>query len=366
MAEQLREDLRPARAFGLQTNSTDSSERLSRLVHTVHDTPSDPAELGKETEAIRGAAFFQEGLSPGQRRLLLEAAMELEARVNPALGGGGAAAGKRLLSFSPETSRIPIRPDLEAPLEEKIGDYVSSKNALKAELRDALGSTNDDGREARRAAMAKLAEAQAPRIARIEALAEEIRSGLAALPNPAGPPAPPTLPPELASRISEYRKHKVEVLKTLHAMLIAPTPGYGATATPQKAAPVDTGTGTMAWMHDSSTTTEIRSSDLGVSVAEFDRRQNDLIAALNKEEAGIRESLADYVQSAGGPADRKSVNDLLRDFEDARQRQEIWDRYSDYHTAVLLPGLSPGQRRLMFDAAVEQLALPLPIGIRTN
>ena len=50
-----------------------------------------------------------------------------------------------------------------------------------------------------------------------------------------------------------------------------------------------------------------------------------------------------------------------RDF--LQQQQEIWDKYRDYQTAVLLPGLSPEQRRLLFGAAVEQLALPLPAGV---
>ena len=58
----------------------------------------------------------------------------------------------------------------------------------------------------------------------------------------------------------------------------------------------------------------------------------------------------------------KSIDDLLRDFEEARQEQETWAKYRDYRDAVLAPGLSPAQRRLLFDAAVEQLALPLPAG----
>jgi hypothetical protein len=105
---------------------------------------------------------------------------------------------------------------------------------------------------------------------------------------------------------------------------------------------------------------------LRVSVADFDHLQNDLIATLNKEEAGIRESLADYARATHAPNDRKSVNDLLRDFESARQQQELWDRYKDLQAAVLVPGLSTGQRRILFDAGVEQLGLPLPAGTRID
>jgi hypothetical protein len=60
------------------------------------------------------------------------------------------------------------------------------------------------------------------------------------------------------------------------------------------------------------------------------------------------------------------VNDLLKDFEDARQQQEQWDRYMDLQSAVVMPGLSPGQRRVLFDAGVEQLGLPLPAGKRVD
>ena len=157
----------------------------------------------------------------------------------------------------------------------------------------------------------------------------------------------------------------MELLKTLRALLVAPSPRADAVRSP-KPEQADAGTTALAWMHDGSTRTEIQSNELTVSVAEFDHRQNELIAALNAEEKGIRESLAEFVRSSGGRVDSKSVNDLLRDFENARQRQELWDRYRDYQAAVLLPGLSTGQRNLLFDAAVEQLALPLPAGERTD
>lgn len=361
-AEKLREDLRPGRAFGVQTGSADPIENLARRVRPVRDTPSDPAELRKEAEAIRAAAFYEEGLSPDQRRLLVEAAAEIETRTDSVQ----TAPATRLLFFSPETSRIPIPPSVASPLEEKINEYLSIKDLLKAELRDSLGATSGASADARTAAMVALAGSQAPRFARLESLAEEIRRGMAALPNPPGPTAAPALPPDLSLRISEYRKHKLELLKTLRDMLAAPTPVNAASGRPTNLKPTDVGAGTLAWMHDGSTTTEIQSSNLRVSVAEFDQRQNALIAALNTEEAGIRESLAAFVRTSNGPSDRKSVNDLLRDFEEARQRQELWDRYRDYQAAALLPGLSAGQRRLIFDAAVEELSLPLPVGDRVN
>ncbi len=364
--EQLRVDLRPARVLGLQVEGTDPSGRLGRRMYPVRNTPQDPVGLARESDAIRAAAFFQEGLSLLQRRLLLEAAAELESKINPNSVTSQVASGMRLVFFSPETSRIPIPESLPEALEGRVREYLTAKNALKDELRDALAETVSAPENTRRETLANLAVMQAPRIVRVETLAEEIRLELAAIPSPRGSPAAVALPPELAARISDYRKHKLELLRTLRALLVSPTRQGEATRNPQTKEQTDTSNGTLAWLHDSSTRTEIQSSNLRVTVAEFDHRQNELISALNMEEAGIRVSLAAFVRSAGGPTDSKSVNDLLRDFEGARQRQEISDRYRDYQAAVLLPGLSPGQRRLLFDAAIEQLALPLPGGERAN
>jgi hypothetical protein len=365
-AENLRSELRSTKSFVLPVENEDPGENLGRHVHAVHDTPTDPAGLAREIAAIQAAAFFQDGLTLEQRKLLLEASMEFAAKINPAAGANLAAPGMRLLFFSPTTSRIIIPANLPAPLEERLAEYTAAKGHLKAELRDQLSDLGDASAETRRAALVALAAEQTPEMARTEALADEIRRGLVSIPIREILPTAPPIPPELASRISDYRRHKLELLKALRALLAAPSPpARGDGSQPGQLTRVSAA-GNLAWMHDGSTTTEVQSNELRVSVAEFDQRQNELIAGLNKEEAAIRESLAAYVRSTGAPPDRKSVNDLLKDFEDARQKQEVWDRYRDYYSAVMLPGLSAGQRRLLLDAAVEQLALPLPVGQRIN
>jgi hypothetical protein len=234
------------------------------------------------------------------------------------------------------------------------------------DIHEALRSTQELTSGSRTDVMAKLASAQAPRFAELEATAEEIRRGLAELPNPPGPPSQTTLPPDLTARITAYRSHKVDLLRKLRSMLAAPTPTARDENPTQGQAAGDPVAGALAWMHDGSSRTEVQSTDLRVTVGEFDRMQSELIGALSKEENSIREELAEYARSTNGPTDRKSINDLLRDFENARQQQEIWDKYRDYQEAVLMPGLSGGQRRLLFDAGVEQLDLPLPAGEKIN
>jgi hypothetical protein len=361
-AEKIRSDLRPTTVLGVQLDGRGLNEHPPWRLRPVGEPLSDPAELSNESDAIQDAAFYQDGLSRGQRSLLFEAAIEVRAaaKATPA----DASPDSRLLDFSPEAARIRIPATLQAPLEEKIGKYLAAKDRLKTELREALRANEAAGGDARTEAMAKLASKQAARIAEVHAMAEEIRVALADLPNPPGPPVPPSLPPELMARISAYRAHKVELLRTLHSMLASPTPSGPAEPGPRNAKA--DGAGAMAWLHDSAVRTEIQPTDLRVSIAEFDRVQNDLISELNSEEAGIRKGLAAYVRTTKGPTDRKSINDLLRDFENARERQETWDRYRDYQTAVLMPGLSDGQRRLLFDAGVEELGLPLPAGERVN
>lgn len=97
-------------------------------------------------------------------------------------------------------------------------------------------------------------------------------------------------------------------------------------------------------------------------VAAFNNEHAAQFADLRLEKDGIREALAQYVRGDQAMQDRKSIDGLLEEFENSRQKQEIWEKYRDYQVAVLLPGLSPEQRRLLFDAAVEGLALPLPAG----
>jgi hypothetical protein len=362
MAEAIRTDLRQTRVLGVPVEYTDLVEKPGWRKLAAADQATDPAELRQESNAVRAVAFYQEGLSAAQRHLLFGEAIELEATARAVLAG--ATPGFRMLSFSPEGARIRLPANVPEALEGRIALYLSAKRALRLELRDTLRNNEDALSGTRADVIAKLAVDQAPRLAALEAMAEEIRSGVAGLPDLPGPPTAPSLPPELTAHITTYRAHKVELLRRLRTMLSAPTPvadpDSGASGKP------DPVTNALAWMHDGSSRTEVQSTELRVSVGEFDRLQTELISQLNREENVIREELAAYARSTNGPSDKKSINDLLRDFEDARQRQEIWGKYRDYRAAVLMPGLSPGQRRLLFDAGVEQLSLPLPAGEKVN
>ena len=348
-AEKIHADLQPTGLFGFRPGPDPLRDEAGRRPAEGSGGP-DPLDAAFESGLLRRAAFYERGLSSAQRHLLLEGAIELEARPATTPAPTGKPGEGRLLHFSPETARITVPAGLSDPLEKLIHDYVAEKNGLKAEILDVLLS-HEPASEAGAQALKELAATQASRLAGLEITAEEIRRGLAPLPNPPGPPSPPALPPELMARISAYRRHKVELLKTLHGMLAGGRENAGDA---RGGDPLGTNGGTRAAPGNPMSRQE--------SVAEFNRRQTVLIGELNRETAGIREALAEYVRTTGQSADRKSIDDLLLDFENARQKQEVWDKYRDYQVAVLMPGLSPGQRRLLFDAAVEQLALPLPPG----
>jgi hypothetical protein len=363
-AEKIRTELRETNVFGVPVDEHSMEDDKRLWVHSAADMPSDAASLIRESEALMDAAFYQDGLGTEQRSLLFEAAIEI--RADAMAPAGPAKADTRVLSFSPETARIRIPNDLGPEMERKLADYVDAKNALKVELRNALSDNEASIGGARSDALRRVCASQAVRVGELQAMAEALRVGLALLPNPPGPPVPMTLPQDLSARIAAYRAHKVELLKTLRAMLASPTPTTRPGPPAAQAKAEDSDSGVLAWLHDGTTASEIQPANLKVSQEEFQRMQGELIAEINREEAGIRKSLADYVREAKGPSDRKSINDLLRDFEEAREREESWESYRDYQAAVLMPGLSAAQRQLMFDAGVVELNLPLPTGEKVH
>jgi hypothetical protein len=357
-AEKLRKDLQWNGAIGILEATGEPTDAPARPAQAAGGVDHSPVDPNLEAWELRTTAFYQDGLSAAQRRLLLESAIELRAVPNESQAADPTQMRGRLLPFSPEPARIRIPSDLPEPLASMIAEYILAKSRLKSEVLDELAKTRDSGSNARVQVLTQFAGEQAPRIAALDEKAEEIRRELATLPNASAPPAPPALPSYIAERISAYRKHKLEVLRVLHDMLAGNAPAP-STASANVA---DPNSNAFAWLRDGKTRTEVQVSYLPGSVEEFDSKQEELITGLNKELAAIRKELSEYMQSRNATMGGKSIDGLLGDFEDARQKQELWDKYRDYRDAVLMPGLSPAQRRLLMDAAAVQLMLPLPPG----
>lgn len=153
-----------------------------------------------EMQVMRAAAYYFDGLSPAQRRLLREIAMELEGTAF--LPKDSRPTAQLFVYFLPETARIP-RPTRLAPAAQPLlRRIIDEKGRLKEELRDAVYAA--DASRSQRGLVA-LAEAQAPRIAALEETAEDLRAALARAGHERVP-VPAALPPHLTERIEAFRQ----------------------------------------------------------------------------------------------------------------------------------------------------------------
>jgi hypothetical protein len=230
---------------------------------------------------------------------------------------------------------------MPAELRAKFGRFVHDKDALKRELHEAVIAEDGVSDSKRRAVFEKLTEQQWPRIVALDELAESIRADLAAQPAPPLPPPPPRFPADLIARINANR----DALAALWRERLAAEPTFPA-ATPVLSPPDDS--------HETNPT-ETRTS-------------RGTASRPDEADPDLRRQMA--ARSADLIAER---NALLAEFRAACQRIAISNAafaqlgreeviFRDYRTAMLEPGLSPEQRRLLFIYALAGLAQALPTG----
>ncbi|HEY8994060.1 MAG TPA: hypothetical protein VIM71_05325 [Lacunisphaera sp.] len=311
-----------------------------------------------EIKVVLGAAFFQEGLSPAQRRLLRELSMELYDSLQSPTEEISLSSPGPFFYFTPETARIRLPAEMPPELDQKIRSYQDEKAALKQELRTALYRQDRAFFEFKRTnALKALAEQQASRLARVEQLAEEIRAGLALLPNPAKPPSIP-IPRELASRVNQYLNDKVAWQRAMIARREAlrnEFPEDRVEFVRQR----DSIAIQLVGNRRTKPETKSRRDAAVAELENFNAQQTKSYAALAREKEKIRGELLGVASSLASRSGGKSIELLLTEFGYAFAQQERWERYTDYETAVLQPGLSSEQRRLLFGAALERLELPI-------
>lgn len=312
-----------------------------------------------EIKVLRGAAAFQDGLSLPQRRLLREIAMELGDSLKGPTTEIALDAPGPFLYFSPATARIRVPVDIPAELSARIDAYKMAKAALKSELRDTLYVQDRAWFAYKRVNTLKaLAEKQAPHLAELDKMAEEIRRELVPFPNPARPPALP-LPATIAPRVRSYHLQKV----ALQNMLVAKLDEV-KTALPNDRVEYtrisDTYMLEVIPNRRSSAADKAKREAIVEGLVPFNQNQTKLYSALAREKATLSNDILREASalSAKSPSS-KSIEQLLKEFAYAFQKQEAWEVYRDYETAVLEPGLSPEQRELLFGAALQKLDLPL-------
>ena len=338
----LRETDAASRLMGLEEFAREQTPRIAALEERAEELRRDliaggaAATVrppgGTESGALRAAAFYQDGLSPDQRRLLREAALEIESSLAAAVDGPW-------IFFSPECSRIRPFADLAAELAARVRTYQDQKNALKRELRAAVAKSVPPAR------LTELAAQQAPRIAALESIAEEIRRGLVVRNDPTRRPDLSPLPVELNARIDAYRREKLDLQKALLARVEEVTKNQGTSSHPSD-------------KRSTAADASQQQERIREAIAAYTRDNQVRYTALEKCRDGIRSDLSRLSNAKGAPTSAPSADALLKKFSEALQQFEVWRNYRDYQIAVLQPGLSPEQRRLLFDAALEKLARP--------
>ncbi len=327
-----------------------------------------PAEaILAQYQVMRAAVYYQKGLSPAQRRLLREIAMELEEVAGRALASGDdapvpamSADTNPLFFFSPETARLRLPVDLSPELARKISDYEKEKSDLKAELRETVVAEDSARFDFLRArALARLAERQQPRIDALEAMAEDIRRELILLPKLARPPAPPPLPASINARMTALLHEKKAAQKSALVLVqqikrIISVSRVDTTKGPD-------GRAKLSILINPQDRTEAKVKPVRDLVSRYNDENLARITAVEKESAALRREVAQFIGNGPDTDDpEKAVSVLMDESYNTLERREECALYKDYRAAVLEPGLSPEQRRLLYDGALETLDLPLP------
>lgn len=313
-----------------------------------------------QLQLMRAAAFFQKGLSPEQRRLLREIAIEMDDYERmPVSTVEIAADANPLFFFSPDTARLRL-PAMPSPdLAELVASYESRKSKLKQELRDVIYHQDDAlFGLIRQRRLESLAQRQAPVFAELEFIAERIRRAYVRLPNLPGPPPLPELPPDLTARLVSHldaraslQREIVDILQEIQSSVDIDQLGFRRNEEGRMEVVVVVARGRRE---------EGDRAKVAAMLSDFNARHLERIQELGEDFEGIRQSIG----WIGGldPRDADAVERRIREFTFAVDQRRLWEDYRDYHDAVLEPGLSPAQRRLLYDGAIERLQLPLPGG----
>ncbi len=353
-AERIRDELVRG---GLLKSSADWNDE--RDWHLGDKNLSAVVQPRAEARVVRATAYYQPGLTVEQRGLVRELALQLEeqTRAGPRRP---AITDPTWVFFSPATARWHLPPGLSPALKDLFGRFYHDREVLKREMRETINAQDSASEGARTRAFADLAASQAPRILTLERLADEIRQQLATLP-PAPPPRLTHLPPALVQLNTVVKDEQryltagltermIKSIITSNRLQLSGGPDEIRQSMQEHAAKID----------------EAR------KLAETDYRQENVAryAALEQHRAELLRGLDEFAATQIEPDTGKHPDSaqLLRNLDasnnafDALGRDEVI--YKDYRIAMLEPGLSAAQRRLLFNAALAGLAQALPPGER--
>lgn len=312
-----------------------------------------------EFQVLRAAAFYGPGLLPAQRGMLRELAMEAQPLARRARGLPVPGSDSDAIFFSPETTRLRLPAGASAALREAFAAYNARKSALKADVRATVLAVDGRPLAAQAEAYAALADRQWPQLADLERLADDVRVELAPVLDASSPPAPPWIPAELMASIHRYNeerdsyfgemKHQADLAA---ARVPRPTPSSSADEREQQQRLV----------------AERQGQARHEAALEFQRVHRERFSALQTQFNQIRDALALIAARQTDPKTGQPLDadTLLRRHTTSMAEFDAYGRetaiYVNYRRAMLEPGLSPEQRRLLFKSAHTGLAQPLPPG----
>ena len=333
----------------------------------------------REFQVLRAAVYFRDGLSPAHRRLLSEYVFQMSRAGKPAAAVPVPAVGPgATVYFFPETSRIVLPVPLQKALADELKILVEAKHALQREIAEAVIATDLKDRVVRRQQLEQLAERHAPRILALEQTAEKIRVRLAA-----HPVAASSLPPEVTAAAKAYREARDQLrddalarLQALRAKHLTYQPGVEMLEWSINFVPgsfIPAGARDPQRLGGFLVETQLQrarpaamADKLSAELKSFNAAQAERIKDVETKRARLFTDAARALYPARAnehPLPREIAVHVAR----ALQADEVraWlAEHPDYAAATLKPGLSAEARRVLFNAAVGAMRLPLPPGLR--
>lgn len=320
------------------------------------DTPFEVSQV------MRAAAYFQDGLLPAQRGLLIEVAWEVNALGPSSRQHSGATAATVSVEpfFLPAPARVVPLADLASDVAAKLVEFQTLQAALKKELYDKI--LHEDRAFTgfiRTAAIRGLATSQAARLDQLEKLAEDIRRSIT-------PPAPRTLKLSASSGpVPEAIQIRIVALSRKIIALEEQASGQIEKTIPEEGSVVvhfsfDDEGGLTCGLRDLRGhygPSSIRQA-LQAKIDAIAQAYSASLAALAPEREAIRHDLGEAL----GNNQPAAISAAWAKAEHQVRTSEPPEAEGLYRLATMEPGLSPAQRRLLFGETLVQLDLASPQG----
>lgn len=312
-----------------------------------------PSEIA---QVMRAYAYFQPGMTPAQRRLLLEVAIDLISAVDNA----AKAAPVMQPFFSPEPARIALPDDASPEIAARFALYQSKKAVLKKQLYDTVYSADGASFNFFQNPLKALAQKQAPAFDELEKIAEEIRRGVNVPPPAPKPGERSPLPAPLVTRLMALQTDRSANQREASAKADALSQRVRDQPVRINYRYEDDGMKFVIFpLGRGGTGVDKKLLErLNGEMAEIVQRYGNRLAEIVNERDAIRAETGVFL----GTKDAAAIDNALNTAARAALAQENADAYAEYRTAVWEPGLSIEQRRLLLDGALQRLDLPLPRG----